>query len=312
MTQCEVSLVLTGLAPVISQEINRSLLPDSLQTLCFKAQFTAIDSRLERLLLTMFSQRPLQQSDLPFVDLWDLGKGHIKADPCYLHADRDKLVLFADNLALTHDEAEAFIAEIQPLLTDFGMTLRQQTQENWYIETESNTEINFTALPDVKQKNIDSFLPEGHDRTFWLKLWNEIQMLLHNSPLNQQRLAANKLPINSLWFWGQGQLESKHNAFTHVYGDNTLLSQLAIKSTCHYHADNTLNTDFNQQTGKALYLLEALDLEANIEAQLQQLEKRYFAPLLKAINKRQVSKVSLYIPEFGYYQLAAKPKWKFW
>ena len=45
--------------------------------------------------------------------------------------------------------------------------------------------------------------PEGRR---WRALLSEAQVVLHNHPLNAQRVAAGLAPVNSLWFWGAGAL----------------------------------------------------------------------------------------------------------
>lgn len=311
MSNADISVVLPNLAPVISQEINQSLWPPGLQALLTKAHFKKSDAELVRLLFNLFSQQPIESSDLPAVDVWGLSQSNIKADPCYLHADRDKLLLFADELALSEQESTLLINEVQSLLTDLGMTLHKQTTDSWYIETEQPIDVRFSALPDVKGKGVDGFLPEGNDRKAWLKLWNEIQMLLYSSEVNQQRITANKLPINSVWFWGQGQFDIKANAFDDVFGLDPLLEQLAYKATCSYQTGKPLHTNFTG-LGRTLYLAEELNTEQDIQQQLQQLEQNYFEPLWQSLVKKQVAAVTLYIPELGSYRVEPKPRWKFW
>ena len=49
-------------------------------------------------------------------------------------------------------------------------------------------------------------LPKGADHKAWHMRLNEIQILLHTSPVNAAREARGERPANSVWFWGGGRL----------------------------------------------------------------------------------------------------------
>ena len=49
-------------------------------------------------------------------------------------------------------------------------------------------------------------MPAGDDGRRWRRLMNEAQIILHNHPINLERLDHGQLPANSLWFWGGGAL----------------------------------------------------------------------------------------------------------
>jgi hypothetical protein len=57
---------------------------------------------------------------------------------------------------------------------------------------------------------------------------NEVQMLLHDHPINQQRVQAGKLPVNSVWLWGEGSMPTAISEnWEQVYGDDVLVEALA-------------------------------------------------------------------------------------
>ena len=52
--------------------------------------------------------------------------------------------------------------------------------------------------------------------------------MLHNHPLNAQRIAAGLAPVNSLWFWGAGALpDHVRTRFAGVRSDDERLQALA-------------------------------------------------------------------------------------
>ena len=53
-------------------------------------------------------------------------------------------------------------------------------------------------------RNVHDFMPAGRDGARIRSLMNEIQMLLHEHPVNRRRERARLLPVNGWWLWGFG------------------------------------------------------------------------------------------------------------
>ncbi len=62
-----------------------------------------------------------------------------------------------------------------------------------------------TPPHDITGQEIAEYLPSGEGAERLVYLMNASQMLLFNHPQYKKRAAANKLPANSVWFWGQGK-----------------------------------------------------------------------------------------------------------
>ncbi|WP_321390824.1 cofactor-independent phosphoglycerate mutase [uncultured Desulfuromusa sp.] len=66
-------------------------------------------------------------------------------------------------------------------------------------------ELTFTPPHDISTYSIEGHLPQGDGADVLQDLTNSAQMLLNTHPVNNQRVAENKLPANSVWFWGHGR-----------------------------------------------------------------------------------------------------------
>jgi len=311
MAKTELTLVLPGLAAILEQQINASLIPTYLAKILSKSEFKKQSTGLSRLLFNHFSESPLTGSDLPMVDLESGDRTSLRADPCYLHADRDRLLLFSDGIELSRDESTALIAEIQPLFAEFGGILSQTSTNNWLLQLQSLPDLDFSALAEVSGKSVDLYLPKGKQRQDWIRLWNEVQMKLYASEINQQRIENNKLPINSIWFWGAGNFEPKTMPWTTVQGKSLLLNQLAAKS----NTPITCNSDFLSSTlfaGQHLCLADEINIDNDCLTQLQTLDSTVFQPLWQQCKKAKIAKIKLVIPNHGDYQLSPLDCWKFW
>jgi len=62
-----------------------------------------------------------------------------------------------------------------------------------------------TPPHDITGQEIADYLPKGDGAERLIYLMNASQMVFYNHPQYKRRVAANKLPANSVWFWGQGK-----------------------------------------------------------------------------------------------------------
>lgn len=62
-----------------------------------------------------------------------------------------------------------------------------------------------TPPHDITGQEIAEYLPRGEGAERLIYLMNSSQMVLYNHPQYKKRAADNKLPANSVWFWGQGK-----------------------------------------------------------------------------------------------------------
>lgn len=64
-----------------------------------------------------------------------------------------------------------------------------------------------TATPphDITGQEVADYLPRGEGADRLVYLMNASQMILYNHPQYKKRVAANRLPANSIWLWGQGR-----------------------------------------------------------------------------------------------------------
>jgi len=311
MAKTELSIILPGLAVILDQKINSSIIPTYLTKIIAKSQFSEDLNGLSRVLFNHFSASPLIGTDLPIVNLEMGNTNYLRADPCYLHADRDRLLLFSERMGLTSDESAALIAEIQPLFDDFSGVLSQASADSWLLQLQTMPDINFSALPEVSGKGVESYLPNGMQRQDWIRLWNEVQMKLYTSDINQQRIENNQLPINSIWFWGAGEFSFAESLWDQTHGKSTLLKSLADKSATPLQDDSRFNTA-SLSSGRHLWLAEEIDIDGDWLKQMQTFDDTVLLPLWQYCRKAMIDKLIIQIPNHGRYQLKPLDSWKFW
>ncbi len=107
---------------------------------------------------------------------------------------------------ISTDEASQLIATLQEELggDEFnfypGVSYR-----HLMVWKNGKDQLMFTPPHDITTHSIEGHLPQGDGAEVLLDLTNSAQMLLNNHPVNNQRVAEQKLPANSVWFWGHGR-----------------------------------------------------------------------------------------------------------
>lgn len=308
MSKARLSLLLADSAALFANELNHSLLPEGLKQCIQKARFRAEASGYQRHCLQLFSGQAITTDDLPMARLRGGSAASLCADPCYLHPDRDRLLLFNRDLDLTLPEAESIAELVQPLLADFNARLTVQTPQQWLLELDSMPELELVALEGLHGLPVTEFLPRGLQSQNWVRLWNEIQMLLFDCEINRQREVEGKVPINSVWFWGLGELPS-WQPWPLVSGNDPLLEKLAGLSQSGFKTDVDL---FERKLPLPAIKSVAINTEQDLVAQLQQLNDNWLAPAMTALKKWQLRELELIVPEWGVYTLTSINSWRFW
>ncbi|MDQ1314889.1 MAG: hypothetical protein QG662_998 [Pseudomonadota bacterium] len=151
----------------------------------------------------------------------------LRADPVHLSVMRDRIVL-ADSatLDLGQSEADALTTSIH---AHFGAAFspRPVRPQRWYLRLPEPPQLATTPLSCAAGRDIDPLLPRGRDAQRFRALMNELQMLLHDHPVNQAREARGALPVNSLWLWGGGLLPKPGSSSLRVASSNPEIVALA-------------------------------------------------------------------------------------
>ena len=141
----------------------------------------------------------------------DVSRVLLHAHPVHLVSDRDRLLALDFHAqSLSTEEATAFVEAFNRYFGENGLELLAPHPERWYLAVEQVPRACFHPLADVLGRNIDHFLPEGDQASYWRALLNEVQMLFHGLPVNTEREARGLWPVNGLWLSGPGRLPLVH------------------------------------------------------------------------------------------------------
>ncbi|MDE0455740.1 MAG: hypothetical protein OXI15_00480, partial [Chromatiales bacterium] len=176
----------------------------------------AADDSLEALAFRAFGHlAPPAGADWPVAALTalvdacaDQGCGfRLRADPVHLRADIDDLVLFdASDIDLSPDEAVALARTVNDALGPHGPRIDAAHPHRWYVAPDAPARIATTPLSRAAGARVSEALPRGPDAARWHRWMNEVQMALHECPVNVERERRGAVPVNSVWVWGAGSL----------------------------------------------------------------------------------------------------------
>ncbi len=108
---------------------------------------------------------------------------------------------------LAPPDAERLVATLNEHLADDGIEIVSPHPMRWYARCAS---ADFHAAPPPVAGAVltEASLPRGPDGARWRRLLTEMQMLLHDHPVNEAREARGQRAINALWAWGAGQMHA--------------------------------------------------------------------------------------------------------
>lgn len=153
---------------------------------------------------------------------------HYRAAPVHLRADRDRVLLFAgEGLQMNATDAEEISRDFNQLYAGDEINLSFY-RDAWLLSTPHAPGPDLPPLSRVAGRYLDAVMPADEHARRWRQLLNEIQMFLHDHPVNERRTASGALAVNGFWFWAGGRqqpLPLKDNG--RLIGDEALMHGVA-------------------------------------------------------------------------------------
>jgi hypothetical protein len=226
------------------------------------------------------------------------GFAWLRADPVHVRPDISGARLLAwGNLGLSAQEADALLEALRPTFGEAAMPLSRGVAENWYLQLSAQSPLPAFSPPEAGLgDDLFRHLPEGPQGRRWRALLNEAQVLLHQHPVNAQRLAAGELPANSLWFWGGGTLP-----------DSLRCSANAVVSR---ESDLRALAFFAQVEDRALARGDTL-IDLRRERDWRRIEAEHLGKTL-ATDFARYPHIDLDFADGARYRLEARQRWRFW
>ncbi len=245
----------------------------------------------------------------------------LRADPVHIEAGRDRLTMTGGGgLDIRADEAGALCARINAHLAGEGVQLIAPVPSRWYFRWPAPPEVCFDPLPEVIGGDLFPHMPGGVAGRRWRGLLNEIQMLCHDSPVNQARRAEGRVEISGVWIWGGGELAAAPVcAQGAVWSDDPLARGLALHAGIEVAALPADAADWLRRAGGGahLVLLDGLEEAQRLGAlelwreRLQAIARDWIAPLAAALRGGELDELVICAADGAGYHVtrAALRRW---
>lgn len=148
-----------------------------------------------------------QTGDSPAV--WMAG-----ADPVYLEPRLDHLFVHAHLPgALSAAEFRELFDHLQDTLAGDAPFAFARVGAYGYIRSDTPMATSGLSPQAVDQRVPNDYMPTGAAAAHFRQRLSEIEMALHEHPVNERRVGAGAFPVNSLWLWGGGTMPvvAKHD-----------------------------------------------------------------------------------------------------
>ncbi|HET7266886.1 MAG TPA: phosphoglycerate mutase [Oleiagrimonas sp.] len=250
------------------------------------------------------------ESPLPAAALMREHLAHDAGDHAWLCAELAHIkpdmtgarMLACGSLDVSRDDADALAAALQPLFDDRGMALQTTLPARWHVRLPDPLQVPALDPPgDVLGDDLIRHLPEGDAGKPWRQLLNEVQIVLHQHPINQARAGQGKPAINSLWLWGGGRLPAQVQSDVQVvHGDDLLLASLASAA------------------GVTHYPLTDFRVDAKVEADTLLDLGRSGEPaacrdlLFELLDDKRTDTLALHFADGERYRLRRGQRWRLW
>ena len=148
-----------------------------------------------------------------------LGRGESSACVDWLHAEPIHLAAGLNEVALvplrrevdlTTHERDSMSAALRDHLASEDLVLSAAGDSGWLIGSRTPFAIDTVVSEYASKNEWNVVLPYGRDAPRIRRLMTELQMLLHEHPVNEARAARGLPAANAVWLWGNGALDTQH------------------------------------------------------------------------------------------------------
>ena len=217
----------------------------------------------------------------------------LRAEPIHFAAGLDRLTTVPLRGAARMSAAER--AALSPTFVEHlqatGFELHDGAEGEWLLRSEP-LQVQ-TVSPEFAAANpTEQILPRGRDAGGLRRLMTEMQMLLHEHPVNAQRQARGLPALNAIWVHGEGMLSDvKARSLPAACGDDVYLRGVY---RLHDQSVNAAPVDagalLKQVAGPTLAVIDAPDVDT--------LETNWLAPLSRALLSGAITRLTVILDEW--------------
>jgi hypothetical protein len=212
------------------------------------------------------------------------------ATPMHFAAGLDRLTVHAlrDDHRVVHAERAELEPAIAAHLRPAGFELLTSAGDEWLIRSERVLQVQLATPEAVLDCPLEQVMPRGPDAAYLRRLMTELQMVLHEHPVNLRRSQRGVPEVNALWLHGGGMLDGVPQPSVLPQGFGT---DLYLRGVYRLNDDQPVAAPADAQElmsrlqGRAVGVIETDDLDA--------LEAKWAAPLAHALAGARLAHLDL-------------------
>ena len=253
------------------------------------------------------------------------GEGQLlRADPVHFRAELDHALLIAsEQLDILDHEADALVEHFNAHFAEDGLRLLKRHRQRWYLQVREPLKVSTVPLHRAAGRNVQHFLPGGEDEMRWRKILNEAQMLFFSHDINLARETRGQLSINSLWLWGEGDVddsaETRSADVDWVMADEVHARGMALSAGCQAcELDADLSAFIDAHPGHGLLVIDAAflptawgDVPGWVDA-VSAICEQWIEPVQRLLAQKRIDAIDLYSADGLSYHISRRHLLKFW
>jgi len=232
------------------------------------------------------------------------------AEPVHLVAALDHLRLAPRSaLRVAPAEGRALVESLSEAIAGSGFTLQHLEHGPWLLACRDDIDCETIEPALAEGRDVRDCLPAGRDGAAVRRLTSELQILLHDHPVNLRRSDVGLPPVNSIWLWGFGRaVHVTRPPLPMLCCDDFWLAGLW---QVHGLAPQPLGAARDALAAGASTLVAAADASDDPGAQLALWESLLGVPLARALKSGRIRNASLLLGDTSYV-LSGAARFAFW
>lgn len=223
----------------------------------------------------------------------------LEADPVTLVVGRDDVALSGIVEDLSRGDADALTSTLNAHFVDDGVVFVAPRPDSIFARLAHPPRLTTHPPAATKDEPLRARLPQGADAATWHRWQSEIQMLLHEHPVNVEREKSGRPPVNGLWFSAGGVLppRTSPNPPVHTFADAGIAVALAVYiGTPAQPVPAQLGGALERAAGRAG---QAIVVALATDIALAEIERSWAVPARDALASGRLTEVSVLARDAG-------------
>jgi hypothetical protein len=195
---------------------------------------------------------------------------------------------------VSSEEVHSLMIALQPLLSLAGFELHCSAADHWFLWCEAVLDVQTSSIRTGMTTNNYDVLPTGKDAPQLRRLLTEIQMLLHQHPLNQQRERNGLTALNAAWLSGAGSpVTAPAGTMQRIMSD-----QPYVQGLC-----DQLNVSCWPVPRDVIELLKLRESEMVLilnDADVMRLDTQWIKPVLQVLHSGYIQQLSIHLDHMKF------------